>query len=71
VRGKFGNLICESEPREKREKKPAGKKFLRGWTALIPLCQDPDGSDKKRIRKKRDLRGIRDKSSKLLEINLR
>jgi hypothetical protein len=40
-------------------------------TALIPLCQHPDGSDMKRMRKKRDLRGIRDKSSKLLEINLR
>jgi hypothetical protein len=38
---------------------------------MIPLCQDPDGSDQKRIIKKEDLRRIRDKRDKLLELNKR
>jgi hypothetical protein len=63
---------CQSEPREKREKKPPWRKiWAENHWLEIPICQDPDGSDMKRIMKKRDLRGIRDKSTKLLKIVLR
>jgi hypothetical protein len=38
----LGGRVGITANRTTEEEKPAGKKFLRGWTALIPLCQDPD-----------------------------
>jgi hypothetical protein len=71
------------EVENKREKPPVrlwsmesmreGREGAVRWIelTLIPLCQDPDGSDWKRIIKKGDFRRIRDKRDKLLELNKR
>jgi hypothetical protein len=57
---------------QRKEEEAGGeKKIGRRIDALIPLCQDPDGSDRKRITKNKNLRVIGDKNDKLQEINLR
>jgi hypothetical protein len=50
---------CESARREEDRKGRMGSRSI-DRLALIPLCQDPGGSDRKRIIKKGDFRGIQE-----------